>query len=293
MVAQLFEIDIICGVEVRFTGLDADYARGQFALYAVELTAVVVRHRCGGRASVTGGEDIEVAVVGCPDGLVVLRAHASAGEADFPCAGDDRSLVEIVPAVDGHECAVRILGRGNHAGGVCSRAASAVTVGHIAGVLDGPGEGVDSVMAHAHRHYGSVQSAVGFHETGEADSLAVAQEILCDVASGSTAAVYYAQIVELQIVGIVALLVLLVVAGIGRGSDDVVAPGAVSSGAVEGVLAVLDDTAVISQLEGEAGALVAVIVLETEEVVLAVEDPVGGGLGLPAVAGGCDRAFIE
>ena len=188
------------------------------------------------------------------------------------------SKLSPVPAVDGHECAVGILGRGNHAGGVCSRATSAVTVGHIAGILDGPGEGVDSVMAHAHRYYGSVQSAVGFHETGEADSLAVAQE-----ASGSTAAVYYAQIVELQIVGIVALLVLLVVAGIGRGSDDVVAPGAVSSGAVEGVLAVLDDTAVISQLEGEAGALVAVIVLETEEVVLAVEDPVGGGLGLRVI----------
>ena len=113
------------------------------------------------------------------------------------------------------------------------------------------------------------------------------------MAAGSAAAVGYTQVVELEIVGIVAFCVLLVVAGVGRGRDDIVPPGAVGGSAVEGVLAVLGYIAVASELEGEAGALVSVIVLESEKIAFAVVYPVGGGLGLPAVALRGDASFVQ
>ena len=106
--ALRLQVIVIVRVELRLSGLDAHHAGGQRAGHFLQVG------RRGGRAAVARREHVEVAVVCRPDGLVVLRAVAPAGEAYFPGAGDDGCFVERVAAVDGHECAVGIL-----RGGIC------------------------------------------------------------------------------------------------------------------------------------------------------------------------------
>ena len=151
----------------------------------------------------------------------------------------------------------------------------------------------DAIVAHAHRHDGGVEPSVGLLEAGEADHLAIAQEVLGQEAAGRGVARVGVEVVELEVPGIAAL-VLLLIAVVGRGGDDVLAPCAISGGAVVGIAACLVGVARLSvESVGKAGALRAVVVLEVEEVLLAIVYPVGAALGFQAVAHGGQRAAVQ
>ena len=298
LVAQGFQVDIIGFVKRGLAGLDADYARGELALHLVQRmrrAVHLVRHLLLGLggAAIARGEDVEVAVVCRPDGLVVLRTHTATGKTNLVGLGNDGRLVEAVAVIDGNESLVRILGGGDLSRSICAAAAAAVVVGHQLGVGDLVGIGDDAIVAHAHRHHGRIELAVGLLEAGEADNLAIAQEVLGHAAAGRRVARRGIEVVELEVFG-VAAFVLLLVAVVGRGGDDVLAPRAVGGGAVVGVAACLVGIARL-RIEGvgEAGALCTVVVLEVEEVLLAIIDPVGAALRLQAITHSGQRAAVQ
>lgn len=72
-----FKIIVVVGIELSFSSFDADNTRRQLAGNFLQVG------RRSSRTPVTRREHVEVAVVGSPNGLVVLRFLASAGKADF------------------------------------------------------------------------------------------------------------------------------------------------------------------------------------------------------------------
>ena len=118
-----FKIIVVVRIELSFSGFDADNARWQLAGHFLQVG------RRGGRTPITRREHVEVAVVGSPNGLVVLRFLASACKADFIGFCDDRSFIETISAVNGDEGIVRILGGRNLSCRVASGTAAAVARG--------------------------------------------------------------------------------------------------------------------------------------------------------------------
>ena len=256
---------------------------------------LLVRHLLlgfGGTA-IARREDIEVTIVRRPDGLVVLRTHTTAGKANLVRLGNDGRIVEAVAVIDGDESLVGILGGRNLTRCIRTRAAAAIVVSHQLGVGDLVGILDDAIVTHTHRHHGSVELAVGLLEAGEADNLAVAQEVLGQVTAGRGVARSGTEVVELKILGIAAF-VLLLVAVVGGGSDDIVTPRAVGGGTVVGVAASLVGIARLGiEGVGKAGALRPIVVLEVEEVFLTIVNPVGAAFRLQSVADGSQRAAVQ
>lgn len=141
-----FKIIVVVSIELSLSSFDADNARRQLAGHLLQVG------RRSSRTPVTRREHVEVAVVGSPNGLVVLRFLASACKADFIGFYDNRSFVETVSAVNGDEGIVRILGGRNLPGCVASGTAATVTRGDECLVRDLFREGVHAIVAHAHRN---------------------------------------------------------------------------------------------------------------------------------------------
>ena len=223
-----------------------------------------------------------------------MRFLASAGKADFIGFYDNRSFVETVSAVNGDEGIVRILGGRNLSGCVFTGTASAVTLSYEVSVCYLFREGVHAIVAHAHRNYGCIKFAVGFHETGKADNLAVAEEVLGDTFTGGCIARMYIQIIELEIFGKIALGVFFLRAVVGGAGDDIVAPCTVCRDTVESVFACFFYLSGCG-IQGvrSSGSCVSVIVLQPEEVLLAVEYPIGRTDGFGTVAQYRHGTFVE
>ena len=163
------------------------------------------------------------------------------------------------------------MGRRDLSGCVTSRALSTVLGCYECLVRDLFREGVHTIVAHAHRNYGCIKFAVGFHETGKADNLAVAEEVLGDTFTGGCIARMYIQIIELEIFGKIALGVFFLRAVVGGAGDDIVAPCTVCRDTVESVFACFFYLSGCG-IQGvrSSGSCVSVIVLQPEEVLLAV-----------------------
>lgn len=264
--ALLLKVIIIIRVESGLAGLDADNARRQLACDFLQVG------RRGGSTSVARREYIEVTVVGCPDSLVILRTVASASKADRIGFYYNRSIVEAVSAVNSYESLVWILGRRDLSGCVTSRALSTVLGCYECLVRDLFREGVHTIVAHAHRNYGCIKFAVGFHETGKADNLAVAEEVLCNTLTGCRVAGMDIQVVELQIFGIITLGIFFLRAVIGGRGNDVVAPCAVCRYTVERIFTCFFyfSGCGVQDIRG-SGARISVIVLQSEKIVLSVK----------------------
>ena len=118
--------------------------------------------------------------------------------------------------------------------------------------------------------------AVGFHETGKADNLAVAEEVLGDALAGGRIARMYVQIIELEIFGKIALGVFFLRAVVGGRGNDVVAPCAVCRYTVERIFTCFFyfSGCGVQDIRG-SGARISVIVLQSEKIVLSVKYPVG------------------
>ena len=105
--ADPLEIHVVVGVELRRALADAHHPGGLGSDHFLQVG------RRGERAAVARREDVEIAVVGSPDRLVVLRTVTAAGEADFVGRGDDGFLGERRTAVNGDPRTVGILRGGN------------------------------------------------------------------------------------------------------------------------------------------------------------------------------------
>ena len=157
-----------------------------------------------------------------------------------------------------------------------------------------------AILAHAHRHDGGVKLAAGLNDARKGDVLAVAEEVFARHDLVGFRLVLSVEVDDAQPFGIDGAVAKEDVGGDalvrvdGRGGDDVLAPRAVGGGAVVGVAACLVGIARL-RIEGvgEAGALCTVVVLEVEEVLLAIIDPVGAALRLQAITHSGQRAAVQ
>ncbi len=283
---DLLEIHVVVGVELRRVLADAHRARGFGAGYFFQVG------RRGERAAVAGREDVEIAVVGGPDRLVVLRTVTAAGESDFVGRDDHGLLGERRTAVNGDPGAVGILRRRNRSGGVGAAGRAAVgfgdqfRVGHHVRPLP------DAVAAHAHRHDRGVELPVRLFQSGKGHFLAVAEEVFrVDSPFGLPAGVLV-EVVEQQRLRDVAVGVRsLRVAG--RDGHHLVAPRAVGGDAVEFVEVAFGGFARSIQVVGCARARAALVIDQREDVILVLEYPVGAAEHLRTRAAHGGRALVE
>ena len=181
---------------------------------------------------------------------------------------------------------------------IAATAAAARVVGHQFGVAHHFGVLHHTVVAHAHGHHGGIEFVIRFHEARKGHAFTVAKEVLRQAASRAGGSIDHTEVVELQIFGIerFARLVrhVLFAPRVGRSCDDIVAPRAVSSRAVESVSAhFLDLTRLRVERISESRSLPAVVILEVEQISIAIEDEVRAALRLQPVAYGGEGAFVQ
>ena len=149
-------------------------------------------------------------------------------------------------------------------------------------------------------HDGGVELAAGLDDAGEGDVLTIAKEVfardyLLGFGLGLGVEVDYAQTFGIDGAVVEKYVRADTLVGVdGRGCDDVVAPGAVRDEARDVILHVaLLDAAVGSHAVRRRHAGVALVILQTVEVLVAPEEPRGSGAGLQAVVHGSDAARVE
>ena len=300
----IFQGFVIGGVEInlvpRGAGVDAHYAGRQGGLLAG------IAHGLG----IAGREHVEVAVVGFPYHLIVLRAVAAAGVADL-VALDDLVLGERFVFEESHPALVGVLGPLQFVGfvGAAARASRlgldqvVVPLAHIA-----VGPAVDRLyvapLAQPHGDGGRVEVVVHLFQSGEGHILAVAEEVLGAQADVAGTAPVGSRLVTgidvggeevFGVVGFGEALAALVGVGVALGIDGAVARrgghDVIVVEAVGGEPAQSVGARVLGHLESRVEAVrgglpgLTLVVVEGKERLPAVEYPVGGAVVLGALYG--------
>jgi len=114
---QCLKITIIAVVKRSCPFLDTHYTRRQLTLRFL-LQGFRSPRLC---TTITAGENIQITIIIVPDSLVILRAMTSAGKTNFISAGNHRSLIKAITAVNGDECFIGMLCGRNLPGSIGSR----------------------------------------------------------------------------------------------------------------------------------------------------------------------------